>query len=76
MFIFQSRCCVTGAKILTKTLVWYSFYTRVEYQRLHENNLARRRQLMCYIVPTYGSLDRTYDLVVPACGLGVVVVTG
>ena len=24
---------------------WYSFYIRVEYQRLHENNLTRRRQL-------------------------------
>ena len=27
--------------------LWYSFYIRVEYQRLHENNLARRAQLMC-----------------------------
>jgi hypothetical protein len=26
--------------------LWYSFYIRVEYQRLHENNLSRRRQLM------------------------------
>jgi hypothetical protein len=26
--------------------LWYSFYIRVEYQRLHENNLARRRQPM------------------------------
>ncbi len=30
--------------------LWYSFYIRVEYQRLHENNLARRRQLMCVVV--------------------------
>jgi hypothetical protein len=27
--------------------LWYSFYIHVEYQRLHENNLARRAQLMC-----------------------------
>jgi hypothetical protein len=26
--------------------LWYSFYIRVEYQSLHENNLARRAQLM------------------------------
>ncbi len=42
---------VFGAKILTHHSIylklWYSFHIRVEYQRLHENNLARRRQLMC-----------------------------
>ncbi len=31
--------------------LWYSFYIRVEYRRLHENNLARRAQLMCAAPP-------------------------
>jgi hypothetical protein len=39
-----------GAEILTHASLylklWYSFYIRVEYQRLHENNLARRAQHM------------------------------
>ncbi len=38
----------------------YSFYIRVEYQR-HENNLARRAQLMCsvHLSPTLISVKRT-----------------
>ncbi len=39
-----------GADILTHASLylklWYSFYIRIEYQRLHENNLARRAQHM------------------------------
>ncbi len=34
--------------------LWYSFYIRVEYQRLHHNNLARRRQLMCVVAMKKG----------------------
>ncbi len=47
---FYRRCCVSGAKkfwCLLYLKLWYSFYIRFEYQRLHENNLAWRRQLMC-----------------------------
>ena len=46
---FTWRCCCFRSKnseaLLYKKL-WYSFYIPVEYQRLHENNLARRRQLV------------------------------
>jgi hypothetical protein len=38
--------------------LWYSFYIRVEYQRLHENNLARRAQLMCIVGRTIGDRVR------------------
>jgi hypothetical protein len=49
--IFQSDWCWcwcfrsqnSDALLLLK--LWYSFYISVEYQRLHENNLAQRRQL-------------------------------
>jgi hypothetical protein len=41
-------CCFRSenSDALLYLKLWYSFYMRVEYQRLHENNLARRRQLM------------------------------
>ena len=38
---------VENSDALLYLKLWYCFYIRVEYQRLHENNLARRRQLMC-----------------------------
>jgi hypothetical protein len=34
--------------------LWYCPYIRVEYHRLQENNLARRRQLMCNIIHVGG----------------------
>ena len=46
---FNRRCCCfwsENSDALLYLKLWYSFYIRVEYQRLHENNLARRRQLM------------------------------
>ena len=45
---FNRRCCCfrsENSDALLYLKLWYSFYIRVEYQRLHENNLARRRQL-------------------------------
>ena len=41
-------CCFRSenSDALLYLKLWYSFYIRVDYQRLHENNLARRRQLM------------------------------
>jgi hypothetical protein len=42
MFCFRSQN--SDASLYLKH--WYSFYIRVEYQRLHENNLAQRAQLM------------------------------
>ena len=49
--IFQSAMLLFPEQINSDALLylklWYSFYIRVKYQRLHENNLARRAQLMC-----------------------------
>jgi len=41
------QCWSENSDALLYLRLWYSFYIRVEYQRLHENNLARRAQLMC-----------------------------
>ncbi len=45
MHIFR-RCRSENSDASLYLKLWYSFYIRVEYQRLHENNLARRVQLM------------------------------
>ncbi len=68
---FNQRCCCfrsENSDALLYLKLWYSFYTRVEYQRLHENNLARRRQLYeplssKYVIgmqPRVKSMIRTY----------------
>jgi FtsH-binding integral membrane protein len=44
---FNRRCRSENSDALLYLKLWYSFYIRVEYRRLHENNLARRAQLMC-----------------------------
>jgi hypothetical protein len=57
---FNRRCCFFRSKnsdALLYLKLWYSIYIRVEYQRLHENNLAQRRQLLCSICPR--PTDRT-----------------
>ena len=43
---FFRRCRSENSDALLYLKLWYSFYIRVEYRRLHENNLARRAQLM------------------------------
>ena len=51
---FNSDVVVSGAKIFDALLnlkFWYSFYIRVEYQRLHENNLAQRNNVSRVWVP-------------------------
>jgi hypothetical protein len=48
-FLVNRRCCCfrsENSDALLYLKLWYSFYIRVEYQRLHENNLMRRRQHM------------------------------
>ena len=44
---FNRRYRSENSDALLYLKLWYSFYIRVEYRRLHENNLARRAQLMC-----------------------------
>jgi hypothetical protein len=44
---FNRRCRSENSEALHYLKLWYSFYIRVEYKRLHENNLAQRAQLMC-----------------------------
>ena len=67
---FNRRCCCfrsENSDALLYLKLWYSFYIRVEYQRLHENYLARRRQLMWYVVVVTTTTcrqlgnDTTYD---------------
>ncbi len=47
-FLIGDVCCFRSenSDALLYLKLWYSFYIRVEHQRLHENNLAQRRQLM------------------------------
>jgi hypothetical protein len=67
---FNRRCCCfrsENSDALLYLKLWYSFYIRVESQRLHENNLAQRRQLMWYVVVVTTTTcrqlgnDTTYD---------------
>ena len=44
---YNRRCRSENSEALHYLKLWYSFYIRVEYKRLHENNLAQRAQLMC-----------------------------
>ncbi len=42
-------CCFRSenSDALLYLKLWYCFYIRGEHQRLHENDLAQRRQLVC-----------------------------
>ena len=40
------RCRSENSDTSLYLKLWYSFYICVKYQRLHENNLAQRAQLM------------------------------
>ena len=47
-FFNRADVDVSRAKILmhhSRLKLWYSFYISVEYQRLHENNLAKEDNL-------------------------------
>jgi hypothetical protein len=65
------RCRSENSDALLYLKLWYSFYIRVEYQRLHENNLARRAQLMCRAGERRKFLE-LYTTVLPAVFLVLV----